>query len=109
MTPFKTSKGEYLAVEVPKGAQYVEIVPHIRDIQALKYIERGIVFAPTKYIELPPGTYTILGIGRELTEEQLGPIMGHVEHITYVHSFYCLMFKHGISPDELILKKIAHG
>ena len=116
MTQFTTSNGDYLACTVP-----VDILRS--SIWIDKY---GKMWYKTKsctstwsMLTIPAGTYTIIGIAGELSEDQKESIVEYTDrygrYICYdsdnhfcleaTHSFASLLRLHNISPDCLILKR----
>lgn len=72
MKTFTTSKGAFLAVDVPTGAKYRQIFKN--DLSyAHNFTDRAFT---SVHVTLPPDhTYTIIGIVGELTEAQCGEIV----------------------------------
>lgn len=70
MTHFKTSNGEFLAVEVPHDATKISV-----DGDTLRYNRCGNnPFMRT----IPPNTYTIIRIAKDLTEVECAGIVGDI-------------------------------
>lgn len=109
---------QYLFVEVPESSYTHVIISGQR---------LGYVWMDTSHeIELPPGSYSIVGLANELTEEQWEPIVGkphsyvhkrkryynHFDFVagifdakTYTESGYSLLSHLGLGKQVLIIKK----
>jgi len=79
MHEIKTGKATIMLVEVPSDAISFSIVPNIKESQSIKYHIKGIVFAPTRYIELPSGNYTFLCTTTDITEDISAGIVDNYE------------------------------
>jgi hypothetical protein len=121
---FKTSKGEFLGVLVPDDARDICLK---QDIDVVEYYSDKYLDGETNtWVTLPKGTWKIVGIQTEITEEQANEIVDESIHTglfahyvkdipvnTYCYknafeSFNSLMQKLEIKPDTktLIIQKI---
>lgn len=109
MKQFEVNGQQYLAVEVPEGAKDFEIgEPDNRRGNGIFYKAPFMGHKDIgRWKALPAGNYEIVGVVKDLTNDDMRNILGYSPSALFLADWVELKFRNNLTDNTLILKIIA--